>query len=136
MGTRGTLAISSSRGGGLPCRGRWSSRCRRFPGCRTIGGPAGIADCFGEPFGLGVLAAEADGEDGADIGMASQGEHEADGEGVVVAAGEADDVSVFLAAGDFLGDVAGALHGVDDQHEIAHAFTAILAKVALPDGLD
>ena len=44
----------------------------------SAGRPEG-ADNFGDAGGLGVFAAEADGENGADIGMAAEGEHEADG---------------------------------------------------------
>ena len=64
--------------------------------------------------------------------MPREREHEPDGVGVVVAAWKADDVDVFLARRNGVGDVLRALNGVDDEHEIANAIAPIGSQVAGP----
>ena len=59
-------------------------------------------------------------------------EHEADGVGIVVAAGKTDDVDVFLTRRDGVGDMLRALHRVDDEHEIADALASVGSQVAGP----
>ena len=64
--------------------------------------------------------------------MPSQGKHKPDGISVVVTTGEADHMHILLTLANRVGDKAGALDGVDDQHEVANAFAPIGPQPALP----
>ncbi len=83
--------------------------------------------------GLRVFAAQADGENRADVGMPAEREHEADGVRIVVAAGKADDMGVRFIAGDGVGDELGALNGVDYERDVADPLFAVGAEEGGPD---
>ena len=64
--------------------------------------------------------------------MPREREHQTNRVGVVVAAGKADDVNIFLARRDGVGDVLRTFDGVNDEHEIANALAPIRTQVARP----
>ena len=97
-----------------------------------LGRTARIANYLGQARRLGVLAPEADGENSADVRVARQGKHQADGVLVVVAAWKADDVGIGLTLRDGVGDKLRALHGVHHQQQIADTFASVRAFVAGP----
>ena len=115
------------------CRGRHWSGAAVFLNEKGLSRAAGGAHGFGDAMRLRILAAETHSKHAADVGMRGQRQHQADGVVVVVAAGKADDVRVWLVFGDLLRNEAGALHGVDHQQLIANAFAAIGAEVAGPN---
>src|SRR5439155_24447890 len=67
-----------------------------------------------------------------DIRMPSQREHQADGILIVVATRKPNDVDVSLPLRDRMRDVPRALDGVNDEHQVPHALTAVGPLVASP----
>ena len=64
--------------------------------------------------------------------MPRQRKHQADGIGVVVTARKTDDMRIFLAIGDGVGNVLRALDGVNHKHKIANALAAVGPQKTLP----
>src|SRR5580658_10176910 len=90
-------------------------------------------DGLGNPGWLRVFAAEADGENGSNIRMASQGEQQTDRVFVVIAAGKANNVGIRFTFGDRMRNELSALNGVDHKKKIPDSFAAICTQVALPE---
>jgi hypothetical protein len=87
---------------------------------------------LGDPAGLGVFAAQADRQHGADVGMTRQRKHEADGVFIIITTRKTDDMGIGLVPCDGMGHETRAFDRVDHQHEIADALASVGAQPALP----